>query len=61
VLELYFDFYAKKEDNIRKHLLRNNVATRCYNERCYNDAADPSHTRTRCCSYVYRRTSAKSC
>lgn len=26
-----------------------------------NDAADPSHTRTRCRCYVYRRTSAKSC
>jgi len=26
-----------------------------------NDAADPSHTHTRYCNYVYRRTSTKSC
>lgn len=43
---------------MRKHFSRNNVATHAATT---NDAADPSHTCTRCCSYVYRRTSTKSC
>lgn len=49
--------FAKRGD-VRKHLFRNNVAPRCS---ATNDAADPSPSRTGCCSYVYRRTSAKSC
>lgn len=55
MLESHFDFHAKKGDvkHFRGIMSRHAAAT--------NDAADPSHSRTGCCSYIYRRTSAKSC
>lgn len=34
VLESHLDFHAKKGGDMKKHPLRNNVATRCCNERC---------------------------
>lgn len=47
MLESCLAFRVKKGNDVRKHLLRNNVAI------AMDDAADPSHSRTGCCSYAY--------
>lgn len=54
----HISIFMRKKEVIRENIFYGIMSQHAA---ATNDAADPSHTRTRCRCYVYRRTSAKSC